>query len=440
MELHKGVTLQGGKYTLEKKLGSGSFGITYLANMRVQVAGQLGSIETTAPVAIKEFFMSELNSRSADSSVVEGTQNTVVTNYRRKFRTEAQNLGRMGNPGIVNVLEVWDENNTTYYSMEYVEGLSLDDYIRQYGPIPERKAIEMFLQLADAVQHMHSNRMLHLDIKPKNAMLRKDGRLLLIDFGLSKQYDANGEPESSTRVGGGTPGYAPIEQADYHNGKDFPVTMDIYALGATLFKMLTGQTPPTASSIVSDGFPTQILERCNVGRHAIEVVTKAMSPSKRNRYQSVVDMRADLCGHGFARTSPNNKTKRDNGQTRKTDDRTRVIDEETPIADGRTRIINENTGPANARTQFVNSEQDERELRSIVRHQMDRKEYRDACRTCNRFLNEGRCPDVAQELLERVESLMNKKKKESEIAKALLFFIISVAIIITMVLIIPRFV
>lgn len=306
MELQKGYTLQSGKYTIEKKLGSGSFGITYLATMKAQVTGSLGAIETTVPVAIKEFFMSELNSRSADGSLVEGSQNTLVTNYRRKFRTEAENLGRMEHPNIVKVLEVWDENNTTYYSMEYVDGVSLDDYIRQQGHIPEPKAIEMFSQLADAVQYMHSKRMLHLDIKPKNAMLRKDGNLLLIDFGLSKQYDANGDPESSTRVGGGTPGYAPIEQADFHDGKGFPVTMDIYALGATLFKMLTGQTPPTASAIVSDGFPVTAFEKGNVSLMAIDSVKKAMSPSKHSRYQMVNEMLVDLNANTSIKDTSNN--------------------------------------------------------------------------------------------------------------------------------------
>lgn len=91
---------------------------------------------------------------------------------------------------------------------------------------------------------MHSNKMLHLDLKPKNIMLDKDGKSYLIDFGLSKQYTETGEPESSTKVGAGTPGHAPIEQANYREGKGFPVTMDIYALGATMFKMLTGQRPP----------------------------------------------------------------------------------------------------------------------------------------------------------------------------------------------------
>lgn len=297
MELKNGITLQNGKYTIERKIGNGTFGITYVASMRVPVTGALGELETTMLVAIKEFFMSDLNSRSTDGTHVEGSQNTLVTNYRHKFRTEAQNLGQMKHPRIVRVLEVWDENNTTYYSMEYIEGVSLDDYIIQKGAIPEPQALKMFSQLTDAVHYMHSKRMLHLDIKPKNAMIRKNGDLTLIDFGLSKQYDAHGDPESSTRVGGGTPGYAPVEQADFHDGKGFPVTMDIYALGGTLYKMLSGKVPPVASAIVSEGFPSSNLSDKNVSIKTIAAIRKAMSPSKHDRQESVKQFVEEIWGN-----------------------------------------------------------------------------------------------------------------------------------------------
>ena len=429
MELSKGTSLQNGKYTIDRKLGNGSFGITYLATMRVRVEGSLGSIYTTAPVAIKEFFMSELNSRSSDSSVVHGTQNTLVTNYRRKFRTEAQNLGQMSHSNIVNVLEVWDENNTTYYSMEYVDGLCLDDYIRQQGCLPENRAIEMFSQLARAVQYMHSKQMLHLDIKPKNVMLNKEGKLLLIDFGLSKHYDSNGEPESSTKVGGGTPGYAPVEQAEYHSGMGFPVTMDIYALGGTLFKMLTGQTPPTASMMVNDGFPSATLERCRISAATIAVVRKAMSPSKRDRYQSVDEMLAalnmeyDTPRYQYARS---NETK---NKTKKGNTRTRVSEKKTDKYNAETRIYDKST--------IKDTSQDEREeriLRRTVRQLVDKKDYRKAYQTCNQYLQEGRCTAVAQELLEWVENKMPKKGENTSIARTVISLICFIAALIILII------
>ena len=285
--LSKGTTLQKGKYTIVKSLGQGSFGITYLATTKLTMMGKLGQMDTTVNVAIKEFFMSEMNSRSKDGSSIEGSSGSLFSNYRQKFKKEAENLSKLDHPNIVNVLDVFDENNTTYYVMQYIDGQSLDDYILQQNGIKESKAISILKEIGKAVQYMHSNKMLHLDLKPKNVMLDKDGKVYLIDFGLSKQYDSKGEPESSTKVGAGTPGYAPIEQANYREGKGFPVTMDVYALGATMFKMLTGVRPPEASDILNDGFPLYELQEHNVSESISACIAKAMAPIKKDRCQTV---------------------------------------------------------------------------------------------------------------------------------------------------------
>jgi hypothetical protein len=136
--------------------------------------------------------------------------------------------------------------------------------------------------------------MLHLDLKPKNIMRNKDGHLLLIDFGLSKQYDQNGEPESSTTLGLGTPGYAPIEQANYKQDGSFPATLDIYAFGATIFKMLTGSTPPHASDILSEGFPDDLFKKLRISEATTALVRKAMSPKKKQRYQTVSELLGEI--------------------------------------------------------------------------------------------------------------------------------------------------
>ena len=288
-ELRAGTVLQKGKYTIVKSLGQGSFGITYLASTKLTILGKLGKMDTTVNVAIKEFFMSEMNSRANDGSSLDGSSGSLFYNYQQKFRKEAENLSRLDHPNIVKVLEVFDENNTTYYVMQYIDGESLDNYILRQNGLPEQKSISILKEVGSAVQYMHSNKMLHLDLKPKNVMLDKDGKSYLIDFGLSKQYTENGEPESSTKVGAGTPGYAPIEQANYREGKGFPVTMDVYALGGTLFKMLTGKRPPEASEILNDGFPLYELQEHNVHDALSASVAKAMAPTKKDRYQSVVE-------------------------------------------------------------------------------------------------------------------------------------------------------
>ncbi|MCH5311598.1 MAG: serine/threonine protein kinase [Prevotella sp.] len=285
-----GSKLQSGKYEITRVLGSGNFGITYLASTKIAVKGQMGQMDVTINVAIKEFYMKDLNNRTLDGTTVEGTQNTMVKNYRHKFRKEAENLAKLHHPNIIKVIEVFDENNTTYYVMEYIEGGSLDDYIKQKGHLSEDEALRCTIEIGKALSYMHKNWMIHLDLKPKNVMRNPNGILFLIDFGLSKQYDENGEPESSTSIGLGTPGYAPLEQANYKQDGTLPVTIDVYSLGATFFKMLTGKTPPEASSVLNEGLPLKALKHTGVSAGTISIVEKAMSPMKKERYQTVSSM------------------------------------------------------------------------------------------------------------------------------------------------------
>lgn len=350
-ELTKGCTLQYGKYKIVKTLGRGSFGITYLATTKVALSGGLGKMDVTVNVAIKEFFMEEFNSRSRDGSSVDGTNASLVKNYRKKFHREAENLGKLKHPNIVKVLEVFDENNTTYYAMEYVEGESLDDYIKSKGRIPEPEVLIQLQEIGAALKHMHDHKMLHLDLKPKNIMRNKDGHLLLIDFGLSKQYDQNGEPESSTTLGLGTPGYAPIEQANYKQDGTFPATLDIYALGATVYKMLTGSTPPHASDILSEGFPEDLFTKLGISSETTSMVEKAMSPVKKNRFQTVSELLNDVENKTKQREETSKKDfgsyKQKMGEAEYgTEDILNVeIDDPLPMPDGVVKISLKNPGP-----------------------------------------------------------------------------------------------
>lgn len=273
-------------YTIEKILGQGSFGITYLAMTQVKVSGALGELETTIQVAIKEFFMKDINGRE-ENTVTCGSRGGVYYDYKKKFSREAENLSKLNHPHIVKVLEYFEANNTVYYAMEYVDGGNLDAYIAQQKGLTEAESIKYAKQIGDALSYMHAHKMLHLDLKPGNIMLRKNKEAVLIDFGLSKQYDENGKPETSTTVGSGTPGYAPIEQSNYHEGKGFPATMDVYALGATMYKMLTGVRPPEASEILNDGFPAYELQKRQVSDSLIASIAKVMSAMKKDRPQSV---------------------------------------------------------------------------------------------------------------------------------------------------------
>ena len=290
MQLTNGTLLQGGKYKIESMLGQGAYGITYLATTKVK--GPLGDIPVK--VAIKEFFSKELNTRKVDGNVSEVSSDSLAGKYSNMFLREARNLSHLKHDGIVNVLEAFSENNTHYYVMEYVDGGSLDAYIRSKGRLSERETLSLARQISSALAFMHENKMLHLDLKPKNIMLRADGTLCLIDFGLSKQYQSDGEPESSTTIGLGTPGYAPIEQGSSDDRKSFAPTLDIYAFGATLFKMLTGKTPPRSSDIFNEGFPAGELLSLEISEETITAIRHAMSPRKDDRPQSVEEFLALL--------------------------------------------------------------------------------------------------------------------------------------------------
>lgn len=272
------------EYLVEKVLGQGSFGITYLAT--VKLMGNLGRLPLKIHVTIKEFFMKEINGRE-ETTVTSESQGGMFHKYKRKFAQEARSLKLLSHPHIVKVTDFFEANNTYYYVMDYLCGGSLDDLIRRDSFLTEDKAISYARQIGEALSYMHNNKILHLDMKPNNVMLNADGEAIVIDFGLSKQYDENGEPESSTTVGSGTAGYAPIEQSTHHDGQGFPVTMDVYALGATMYKMLIGVRAPEASSILNDGFPMQMLLQRGISLETAKAIEKSMSPMKKDRFQSI---------------------------------------------------------------------------------------------------------------------------------------------------------
>ena len=278
--LQQGSTLQGGRYRIERVLGQGGFGITYLA---VQ-----SGLERK--VAIKEFFMKELCNRDGSTSHVtlgvEGNRGT-VERFREKFLKEARFIGRLNHPHIIHVHEIFEENGTAYYVMDYAEGGSLADLVKREGHLSEPEAIRYILQVAEALAYIHGENMNHLDVKPANILLNDCNEAVLIDFGLSKQYDALTGGQTSTTPVGISEGYAPMEQYKQGGVSEFSPETDIYALGATFFMLLTGKTPPGASDIFENGVPVDELKALGVRVKTIGVIKRAMRPKKKDRTSDV---------------------------------------------------------------------------------------------------------------------------------------------------------
>ena len=276
MELIAGVGLQGGKYRILEVLGKGGFGITYLADHVV-----LGR-----KVAIKEFFMKEHCNRDANTSYVSvpsiGSREH-VNNFKAKFLKEARLIATFSNIHIISIYDVFEENGTAYYVMEYLEGKSLKAYIDDNGALPEDVAIKYIRQVGKALSEVHSHNLLHLDIKPANIMLNKRDEAVLIDFGISKHYDEKGS-QTTSGILAISEGYAPMEQYKKGGISLFTPATDVYSLGATLFKLLTGKTPPHAGDVYDEGLPALPVEFSASTRAAIEA---AMQPRRKDRPQSV---------------------------------------------------------------------------------------------------------------------------------------------------------
>ena len=275
--------LNAGNYRIVRFIAAGGFGCTYEAE----------HVLLEKRVAIKEFFMQGYCNRDADTrhvTVAAQTMHEMVDKYKRKFIGEARALSDLHHEGIVSVSNVFEENGTAYFVMDYVDGQSLAGLCKN-GPLPEKHALYYIRQVCEALVYVHDHNRLHLDLKPGNIMVKSDGRTVLIDFGASKQYDiASGE--NTTTLLGYTPGYAPLEQTQGDVRQFLPST-DIYALGATLYCLLTGRAPQSPANRLNDeeddlALPANISAAT---RHAVE---RALEIRKKDRPQSVREFMALL--------------------------------------------------------------------------------------------------------------------------------------------------
>ena len=238
-------TMLRGIYRIDSYLSSGGFGNTYVAT----------NVEFNERVAIKEFFMRGITQRDDNQttvSVSNADNQDSFREQREKFKKEARRLRQLSNPHIVSVHDLFEENGTAYYVMDYVDGENLSGRLKRTGkPMSEKKVNEILPQILDALKSVHDAGFWHLDLKPANIMVDRYGQVKLIDFGASKQLNAQkGGATTSTAISY-THGYAPREQMEQNYDKFGPWT-DLYALGATLYTLLTNKRPPLPTDIDDD--------------------------------------------------------------------------------------------------------------------------------------------------------------------------------------------
>lgn len=283
MPLAPGSLLQGGKYRIIRFISSGGFGCTYEA-VHTGLNGRM---------AIKEFFVQDICNRDdATGYVSVGLQSKAQTfdKLREKFIREAQSVFALSHPGIVHVSDVFEENGTAYFVMDYIDGCSLADLVDKNGPMDEATALGYMRQVCAALDYVHANGRLHLDIKPGNIMVDRTGRAVLIDFGASKQYD-DGTGKNMSTLLGFTPGFAPPEQMTADVSRFLPAT-DVYALGGTLYNLLTGEAPLSANHRYAGDDLKPMAESVSPStRRAVEA---ALQLNKSARPQSVAEFSALL--------------------------------------------------------------------------------------------------------------------------------------------------
>ena len=284
--LRKGTRLIG-RYTIEGVLGQGGFGITYLGIDELH----------KKKVAIKEFFPQGIVTRNIEyEDTVTVTLVGEKENYdkgKERFLKEAQTMAMFSkDKGIVKVLDFFEINNTAYIVMEYLEGVTLKQYLRENKRIDAEDLVELLVPLIEALDEIHSQGLIHRDISPDNIMVLPDGRIKLMDFGAARDYTEFGEKSLSIVL---KPGYAPPEQYQTH-GVQGPWT-DIYALCATMYKCITGENPPDAiDRLVDDHLKKISAFRIPVLPQIEEAIIKGMSVAAKDRYQNVGDFCEDLYG------------------------------------------------------------------------------------------------------------------------------------------------
>ena len=277
MNLNTGSRLQGGRYVVAEVVSQEGLGITYLG-------------EHTAvgcKVIIKELLVKGLCVRSGgDSLVAAGTADGKVlfASLRERFVKEAGRIAKLKHHNIVPIIDVFEENGTAYYVTEHVGGVRLSEIIDSDGAIDEKAAIRYINQVAMALEYLHSNMVLYLDVMPDNILV-VDNDAVLTDFVLSRLYNSH-EELASIKLDHLCHCYSPLEMYQVGGAGYFSPATDIFSLGATMYKVLTGKNPPTADELINNGLPSLPNEISEPARRTVEA---SMKLRRKDRPQDIRD-------------------------------------------------------------------------------------------------------------------------------------------------------
>ena len=279
-------TVLNSRYRIVRFIKSGGFGNTYEAE-DVNFDGM--------KIVIKELFIGEWCNRGEDSLSVKVSVEQNRQNFSRhiaKFKKEATILRQLFHTRIVRVIDVFEANGTAYYAMDYIDGESLAMRLKALkgGAMMESEVRKYLDQILEALEYVHSKNCYHLDLQPGNIMVNSQGEISLIDFGASKNIvDENGKSLSLSSMMACTPGFAPSEQLD-GDSKNLGTHTDMYALGATLYNLLTGTMPPSPSDILNSNLP----EIKGISKSLQMAIIGLMQPSIKLRIKTVAELRSVL--------------------------------------------------------------------------------------------------------------------------------------------------
>jgi len=297
--LPPGTELRNGVYSIERVIGSGGFGITYIGHKKPDT-----TFGDSKKVVIKELFIAPntenyncIRDTYSKKTVrpSESLQNN-FEDFKRRFKEEAETLYKFREyEGMVQVLDYFEENGTFYFTMDYIESKDLNDVVKLRGKLSLDEALNYIRQVGALVHKIHQHKVLHRDIKPQNILIDKNGKAFLIDFGIAKMY--NNLDVVSKVSGFHTPGYAPPEQ--FANKINLiSEAMDVHALAATFFYCVTGKNPPTLQdrNLGEDVSVCHLNPELPMGIDPI--IEKAMAIRPQDRTQTVKEFLDGLSKYG----------------------------------------------------------------------------------------------------------------------------------------------